>query len=373
MVVGRRERDDLADAEPGDRAGIGALVLGRVVDRADADDGALAGHEPGDGVDGADRPRVGQRHRGAGEVRGRDLAGADPADDVLVGGEVAVEVEGVGRLDVGDEQAVRTVGLADVDGQSQVDVGMADDARLPVHLGVAGVHHRHLLQPPHDGPADEVGEADLALALDPDEVVVGHPPVDLQQPGGHHPRRRGRGDGEAGLHVLHDQGARSPDGSGSIRRGYGSWRGARGWCLRRRRCLSGRLGDRRRVRYAAVAAGVGREPRCVVGEEVPPALGHRGRVLQPLPVDLLDQAHVGPEVAFEPPDRRDVVCSHGLLSAPQQLGHLEGEIERLAGVQAGVAHRLVAGLEVVGADLVGPPEAFGHVLPGELHVDAAGP
>src|SRR5581483_472044 len=61
------------------------------------------------------------------------------------------------------------------------------------------------------------------------------------------------------------------------------------------------------------------------------------------------------------------------FSAPQQLGHAEGEVERLAGVQAGVAHRLVAGLQLVGEDFVGAAEALGHVVAGQLDVDPARP
>ena len=356
VVVGRRQRDDVADAEPGDRAGIGALVLGRVVDGADADDGALAGHQPGDGVDGADRPRVRECERGAGEIVGTDLADAHPADDVLVGGEEGVEVEGVGFFDVGHQQAVRAVGLGDIDGQTEVHVFVADHAGLAVDGGVAGVHTRHAAQRPDDGPADEVGEADLAAPLHPGQVVVDHPPVHLEQPRRNHPGGCRGGHAETGFHVSDDQGAGAAErhrldirfcfwrlrrpGRGAARggsrrrcrgdtphppgpvllRSVGPLPHARPW-LRctlggsRSRSRSGSRWRRRRGDRLAVPAPFGGQPRCVVGEEVPPALGHRARVLQPLPVDLLDQADVGAEVAFEPADRRDVVCSHGLSSS----------------------------------------------------------
>ena len=63
VVVGARERHDLAHAELGERLRVGALVLGRVADRADADDEALARHQPRHRVHGADRARVRDRAR----------------------------------------------------------------------------------------------------------------------------------------------------------------------------------------------------------------------------------------------------------------------------------------------------------------------
>src|ERR1700674_4188389 len=59
-------------------------------------------------------------------------------------------------------------------------------------------------------------------------------------------------------------------------------------------------------------------------------------------------------------------------SAPRQSGDVECQVQRLAGVQARVAHRLVALLEVLVEDLFAAAEALGHVLVGELDVDAAG-
>ena len=86
VVVGARERDDLADADLGERLRVGAFVLGRVGDRADADDHALAGHEARHRVQRADRARVRERHRRAREVVDRQLVRARPADEVLVRG-----------------------------------------------------------------------------------------------------------------------------------------------------------------------------------------------------------------------------------------------------------------------------------------------
>ena len=96
VVVGRGQRHDLADREPRERVRRGALELGGVLHRADADDRALAGHQPRHRVHGADRARVGQADRRAGEVVGGELAGAGLAHDVLVRGPEPREVERLG-------------------------------------------------------------------------------------------------------------------------------------------------------------------------------------------------------------------------------------------------------------------------------------
>ena len=46
VVVGRRQRDHGPDADLGQAAAVGGLELGRVPERAHADDGALARHQP---------------------------------------------------------------------------------------------------------------------------------------------------------------------------------------------------------------------------------------------------------------------------------------------------------------------------------------
>src|SRR5215218_7044698 len=48
-------------------------------------------------------------------------------------------------------------------------------------------------------------------------------------------------------------------------------------------------------------------------------------------------------------------------SAPQHLGDEERQLQRLPGVQAGVAGGLVAVVQVLVADLHGPAEALGDV------------
>ena len=91
VVVGRGQRDQLAESQLGDALRAGALKLGRVLHRAGADDRALPGHQPGHRVHGADGAGVGQRDRHAGKVFGGQLAVAGPADDILIGGDELTE------------------------------------------------------------------------------------------------------------------------------------------------------------------------------------------------------------------------------------------------------------------------------------------
>src|SRR3954465_4230518 len=62
-----------------------------------------------------------------------------------------------------------------------------------------------------------------------------------------------------------------------------------------------------------------------------------------------------------------------IRSATQHLRDEECQLQRLPGVQAGVAGGLVAAVEVLVADLHGAAEALGDVLAGQLDVDAARP
>ena len=104
VVVGARDRDDLGDSERREVLAVGTFELGGIVDAPDADDDALAGHQPGHALHRADRPRVGQRDVGALEVVEGQLVGLDLADDLLVGGEELGEVHRAGVLDDRDDE-----------------------------------------------------------------------------------------------------------------------------------------------------------------------------------------------------------------------------------------------------------------------------
>src|SRR5580704_2167806 len=83
-----------------------------------------------------------------------------------------------------------------------------------------------------------------------------------------------------------------------------------------------------------------------------------------------------PPQAARPPGWRGRVDGSNFLSslsASEELGHSESEVERLAAVQPRVTGRGVAHPEVALEDLFGPAETFGHVVAGELDVQAARP
>src|SRR5699024_6950379 len=113
------QRENLRNAEPGHGLQARALVFGRVLERADADDAALTLRQPRNRVNRADTAGIRQRNGGAGEVIGTELAVAGLADDVLISAPVLREVERVGLLDIGYEQRSRTVLFGHVDGQPE--------------------------------------------------------------------------------------------------------------------------------------------------------------------------------------------------------------------------------------------------------------
>ena len=143
VVVGAREREDLADGVAVERLQAGAVPLGGVLERADADDRALALHQARHRVHGADGAGVGQRDRGALEVLDGQLAAAGLLDHLLVGGPEVGEVHRLGGLDRGHEQLAGAVGLGEVDGQAEVDVGRADEHRLAPLVVAEAVVHLH--------------------------------------------------------------------------------------------------------------------------------------------------------------------------------------------------------------------------------------
>ncbi len=205
MVVGRRERHDLGDAELVQGVLGGALELRRVVHGADAHDHRLAGHQTRHGVDGAEAAGVGQGDRHAGEVVHAQLAVAGAADDVLVGLPELEEVQRLGLLDARDHELAVAVGLDQVDGEAEVDVLRLDQGRLAVLLREGVVHRRHGLDGLHHRVADQVREGDLPApgAL---QVVVDDDAVVEEQLHRDRAHGRGRGHLQGGVHVLRDRG-----------------------------------------------------------------------------------------------------------------------------------------------------------------------
>ena len=299
VVVGGGDGHDLGEAETGERGGIGALVGSRIVERTDADDESLARHEARHRLHGADGAGVGEADGHAGEVVGGELVGADLADDLLVGLEEAGEVEGVGGLDARHQQRAGPVGLLLIDREAEIEVLVTDHVRLAVGaLGVRRVHHRRGFgDGPHDGVADDVGEAHLAAAAATQERVDGLA-VDLEQLGRDLTEAGGSGHAEAGFHVGHDA-------SGGTAQGCALWGGRRGGCGRGARCCRGRRrGGGRSRRYGRDRRRSGRGVGPVAMEELAPALAHR------VGVDLVLLEHFIDEPRIRARDLGGGVVSH---------------------------------------------------------------
>ncbi len=192
VVVGRGQRDDLADGVAVEGLGARALPLGGVVEGADADDRALTRHEARDRVHGADAAGVGQADRRALEVLDGQLVVPRLLDHVLVGGPEVDEVHLLGRLDRGHDEGAGAVVLLQVDREAEVDVRGLEQRGAAVLLGEAVVHRRHEGEGLDHRVADDVGEADLAAAR-AGEVVVDDDAVVDEQLGRHgaHARRGG--------------------------------------------------------------------------------------------------------------------------------------------------------------------------------------
>ena len=274
MVVGRRERHCLADAQVGQGVGVGCLEPRREPERTDAHDQTLSGHEPRDGLHGAEGARVGEGHGRARQVVGGDAVAVHLAHQVLVGAHEAAEVERVSVADARHEEGAGAVRPLDVDGQPEADVVMTDDSGRPlaVHVGhERSVHGRDGTERLDHGEADQVSEADLGPGR-AEQLVVDDGPIDLEQLGRHHPDARGRRDPERRLHVGHDPRRRPAERCGDVgvfgqvrlgqlgrlgRLGRLGWPGRLGWLSRGCHCCRCRRPGRWRRIQRCRGAGRG--------------------------------------------------------------------------------------------------------------------
>jgi hypothetical protein len=179
------------------RRGDGHHPRTRITDRAGGHDGALARHQPRDGSGRAQRSRVSERDGGADVVVRREAVRAGLLDELLVPRVELGEVHAVGSLDDRHHQEAAAIGPLHVDGQAQVDAAGIDPVRSAIGLEEVMGHGRLLRRRPHDGPADEVGEADL---LGGDLRVQRAAPL-LEGGDRHVAERRGGGYGQRRCHV----------------------------------------------------------------------------------------------------------------------------------------------------------------------------
>ena len=191
-----------------------------------------------------------------------------------------------------------------------------------------------------DGEADEVGEADLAGRRPRASWLLRICRLTSSSRAGTTRKLVAVGTLEAGRHVGDDPGGRAAAAASRPARGRRG-RGAGGRAARRRRRAPARrrrVGGRRTgdagaggvrptpgctgsaacrrpgTRTGAARAGQVGAARPVVGEELPPALAHRRRVLAVLLVHLVDQPGVRAERASDPSVRRRLRLRHGPAS-----------------------------------------------------------
>ena len=358
VVVRRRHRHHLRDAEEAERPRGHRAVLGRVVEGARRDDDALAGHEPRRRRGRADRAGVRERHRRAHEVVGRDRALPRAGHELVEGLQERGEVELPRVLDVRDEEGPRAVLLLHVDRDAEADLVALDAVRLALDLGKRVVHPREGVERPQDRPRHDVREADLReprrLA-----VLVEEPPVLLERPHGHG-ADGGRGrDLEARLHVLDDAHGAAADRLEDVARQHGHagdggraaapggrlgpgerleagsggrGRRGRGRGLRGLDHGHGRLG---RGRRGGLRLDDGSGPGRHV-EVRPPARLDAGTVLPVLLEEIEGEHVVPPEIVDEGLQER--VGRSG--AHPESLGPGRGRLNRSSGLRPG---RLSAG------------------------------
>ena len=231
------------------------------------------------------------------------------------------EVEDVGVADHGHHEGARAVPLLDVDGEAEAHPLTGEDPGLAVAaLDVGAVHGRHGVgDGPHDGVADEVGEADLA-APGATQVAVDDPAVDLEQLGRDLAEAGGGGDAEAGLHVGDDAGGGAPERVALLGRRSGRTvalsRPAVGPTLTPARAWARRGGGRCRLR--GYGGGGNRRGEPVDGSEAARPTG-RGRT-PVAPVPWRPPALVGTPLSASLRYRRRKSCQLSLTTRRRGTG-----------------------------------------------------
>src|ERR1035437_5354678 len=118
----------------------------------------------------------GGRGTRAAEGGGGEFGAAGAGHKVVESGDVFLETERAGVLDVGHHEAARAVLARDVDGDAEVHLGPHQTEGLAVALGVGVVESGDFFQGFDDGPADEVGVGNFAAA-DEGAVLIDDAPV----------------------------------------------------------------------------------------------------------------------------------------------------------------------------------------------------
>jgi hypothetical protein len=118
MVIGTRDGYNFGDTNLGQLGGISTGECGRIVDGAQANDGSLGWHEPGNGVTGTKPTGVRNRHGHTSKIFNAKLVDTSLGNQRFVSVVKLAEGQCVGVPDARHHQAATAIGLLHIDGNS---------------------------------------------------------------------------------------------------------------------------------------------------------------------------------------------------------------------------------------------------------------
>ena len=138
VVVRASDHHHFAEADHGPELFADSLVFRRVVDSPSGDNRALARHQARDRSQRPNGTWIGERNRGAFEIRDGQLAVAGAGHDIVISRYKLIERQPTRVLDVRNLERARSI-FRNVDGKTDVYLTADGPQSFPVHLGVGVV------------------------------------------------------------------------------------------------------------------------------------------------------------------------------------------------------------------------------------------